>query len=122
MYMFFNGPEFLERIRLEEAKIFTMFALGVLTQTRPEDTESNIRGRLKMKLMAYHHKRRLGRWDGDQLKDILYQLWLYRAVVPGSFEGQILSFTDLRNAILTLPGKTLFWQDREEFERLCEAA
>jgi hypothetical protein len=61
------------------------------TETRLEDTEPNIRGRLKTKLMAYYNKRRAGRFDGDQLKDLLYQVWLYRAVAPRSFDGQILS-------------------------------
>jgi len=118
VYMKFTGPDCFQQTGFRRLRSFKRLQPGLHLRLRPEDSEGNVRGRLKNQLVADYQKRRMGVFEGDQLNEMLRQISLYRAVVPDSFDGPLVSFSELRDAITALPGKAPALAQREGVQTL----
>jgi hypothetical protein len=87
-----------------EAIIFRHFAPGGQVEIRPEDTEPDVRGRFKSQLIKYDEQRSR-KFNGDLFQEVLYQMWLYWAVVPEYPRCSIDCYADLCEFAYGLPGK-----------------
>jgi hypothetical protein len=88
-----------------EAVVFKHFTGGVQVQIRPIDTESDVRGRIKSQLVRYDDARGRQKFLGELLAEMLYQVWLYWAVVPEYPRKEIGRYADLCEFAFGLPGK-----------------